>query len=218
MIGDGVGQTLVRAGFLDALSPPDDELQVSGSGAMGAGGSRAPRARRTRAESGLPWELQIVSADPSADRARVVGRQRVLLTVSGLVVLVVVAAMYFSSRAVARELEVARLRSEFVSAVSHDFRTPLTSLRQVTEALAGERVAADRRSAYYGIQLRAIDRLHRLVEGLLDFGRIEAGAHEFEQRPIQVRPWVEGVVRAFQAEVDKQGSRFWRRIKMALSS
>ena len=205
IIGDGAGQTLVSAGFPDALAPPDDELQVSGSGATGAGSSRAPRARRTRAESGLPWELQIVSADPSADRARVVGRQRVLLSVSGLVVLVVAVAMYFSSRAVARELDVARLRSEFVSAVSHDFRTPLTSLRQVTEALAGERVAADRRSAYYGIQLRAIDRLHRLVEGLLDFGRIEAGAHEFEHRPIQVRPWVEGVVRAFQAEVDKQG-------------
>ena len=205
MIGDGAGQTLVRAGFPDALAPPGNELPVAGSGAMGAGASRTPQARRTRAESGLPWELQIVSADPSSDRARVVGRQRVLLSVSGLVVLVVAVAMYFSSRAVARELEVARLRSEFVSAVSHDFRTPLTSLRQVTEALAGERVAADRRPAYYGIQLRAIDRLHRLVEGLLDFGRIEAGAHEFEQQPIQVRPWVEGVVRAFQAEVDKQG-------------
>ena len=116
-----------------------------------------------------------------------------------------VAATYFSSRAVARELAVARLQSEFVSAVSHDFRTPLTSLRQVTEALVGERVAAERRPAYYGIQLRAIDRLHRLVEGLVEFGRVEAGGREFEQRPIQVRAWVEGVVTAFQAEVDKQG-------------
>ncbi len=203
MIGDGAGQTLVRAGFLDTTNPPDNTLTRSDG--TRAAASRVPRARRTRAESGLPWELQVVSADPHADRAAIVWRQRILLTVSGLVVLLVVAAMYVSSRAVARELDVARLRAEFVSAVSHDFRTPLTSLRQVTEALAGERVAADRRPAYYGIQLRAIDRLHRLVEGLLDFGRIEAGAHEFEQRPVQVRAWVEGVVRAFQAEVDKQG-------------
>ncbi len=205
MVGDGAGQTLVRAGFPEAFAAPGAELEVVGSRATGAGGSRAPRARRTRAESGLPWELQIVSADPRADRARVVGRLRLLLTVSGLLVLLVAAATYFSSRAVARELDVARLQSDFVSAVSHDFRTPLTSLRQVTEALAGERVAAERRPAYYGIQLRAIDRLHRLVEGLLEFGRLEAGAREFAQRPIRVRAWVEGVVRAFQAEVDKQG-------------
>ena len=204
LIGDGAGHTMVRAGFLEELAP-GAELQGAGSEAMGAVGSQAPRARRTLAESGLPWELQIVSADPSAERARFVGRQRLLLTVSGLVVLLVAAAAYFSSRAVARELAVARLQSEFVSAVSHDFRTPLTSLRQVTEALAGDRVAAERRSAYYGIQLRAIDRLRRMVEGLLDFGRIEAGGREFEQRPIQVRAWVEGVVRTFQAEVDKQG-------------
>ena len=115
------------------------------------------------------------------------------------------AAIYFSSRAVARELAVARVQSGFVSAVSHDFRTPLTALRQATEALGSERVAAARRPAYYDIQLRAINRLQRLVEGLLDFGRIEAGGLEFERRPIRVQGWIEGVVGAFQAEVDKQG-------------
>jgi len=204
MVSDGAGHTLVTAGFPEPVAP-GAESYGAGSRATDAGGSQVPRIRRTLAESGLPWELQLVSADPNADRARVVGRQRVLLTVSGLVVLLVAAATYFSSRAVARELDVARLQSEFVSAVSHDFRTPLTSLRQVTEALAGDRVSVERRPAYYDIQLRAIDRLRRMVEGLLDFGRIEAGGREFEQRPIRVRPWVDRLVRSFQTEVDKQG-------------
>ena len=162
-------------------------------------------ARRTSAESGLPWELQVVSADPLADRARLAGRRRLLLFVSTLVAVLLVAGTYFSSRAVARELEVARLQSEFVSAVSHDFRTPLTSLRQVTDALIGDRVAEVRRRDYYDIQRRGIDRLHRLVEGLLDFGRMQAGAKEFERHPISARPWIEEVVRDFQVEVDKQG-------------
>ncbi len=162
-------------------------------------------ARRTSAESGLPWELQVVSADPLADRIRLAGRRRLLLLVATLVVVVLVAGTYFSSRAVARELEVARLQSEFVAAVSHDFRTPLTSLRQVTDALVGDRVAEDRRRSYYDIQRRGIDRLHRLVEGLLDFGRMEAGVREFERRPIAARQWIEELVRDFQVEVDKQG-------------
>ena len=205
MFGDGAGQAVESIGFPDGVTQPDHRLTDLASGTTGADATRAPRARRTRAESGLPWELQIVSADPSADRATVAGRQRVLLTVSGLVVLVMAAAIYFSSRAVARELAVARVQSGFVSAVSHDFRTPLTALRQATEALGSERVAAARRPAYYDIQLRAINRLQRLVEGLLDFGRIEAGGLEFERRPIRVQGWIEGVVGAFQAEVDKQG-------------
>jgi signal transduction histidine kinase len=162
-------------------------------------------ARRTSAESGLPWELQVVSADPLADRARLAGRRRLLLFIATLVAVLLVAGTYFSSRAVARELEVARLQSEFVAAVSHDFRTPLTSLRQVTDALVGDRVAEDRRRDYYDIQKRGIDRLHWLVEGLLDFGRMEAGAREFERCPIAARQWVEEVVRDFQVEVDKQG-------------
>ncbi len=162
-------------------------------------------ARRTSAESGLPWELQVVSADPLADRIRLAGRRRLLLLVATLVAVVLVAGTYFSSRAVARELEVARLQSEFVAAVSHDFRTPLTSLRQVTDALVGDRVAEDRRRSYYDIQRRGIDRLHRLVEGLLDFGRMEAGVREFEYRPIAARQWIEELVRDFQVEVDKQG-------------
>lgn len=169
------------------------------------GGVDALHVRRTRSETGLPWELQLVSADPAGDQARQAGRRRLLLTGLALVVVLVAAGTYFSSRAVARELEVARMQADLVSAVSHDFRTPLTSLRQVTEALIGNRVTDNRRHAYYRIQRRGIDRLHRLVEGWLDFRRMEAGAREFQREPFAVRQWLEGLVRDFRADVEKQG-------------
>ena len=71
----------------------------------------------------------------------------------------------------------ARLQSDFVSAVSHEFRTPLTALRQFNELLAeGDGPAPEKRQTFYGAQSRATDRLQRLVESLLDFGRMEAGA------------------------------------------
>ena len=198
--------SFVQSRLIDPLAPSLERQ----SAALILGGLRSEetlglRARRPSRESGLPWELQIVSADPIADRDRQVRRRRLLLSVASLVGVLVVAGTYFSSRAVASELEVARLQSDFVSAVSHDFRTPLTSLRQVTDALAGDRVDEDRRRDYYDIQRRGIERLHRLVEGLLDFGRMEAGAREFERRPIAARRWIEGLVGDFQLEVAKQG-------------
>ena len=71
------------------------------------------------------------------------------LWLSGLAALVLVlgGAGYLVTRAISRELAVARLQSDFVAAVSHEFRTPLTSLRQLTEILVDERVADDNRGA-----------------------------------------------------------------------
>ena len=113
-----------------------------------------------------------------ADSVAETNRLATSLWLSGLAALVLVlgGAGYLVTRAISRELEVARLQSDFVAAVSHEFRTPLTSLRQLTEILVDERVVDDnRRRAYYGALARQTDRLHRLVESLLDFGRLEAG-------------------------------------------
>src|SRR5436309_11815623 len=68
----------------------------------------------------------------------------------------------------------------FVSAVSHEFRTPLTSLCQLSELLMRDRVASDAdRRQYYELLHRESHRLRRLVEALLDFGRLEAGRMPF---------------------------------------
>jgi signal transduction histidine kinase len=81
---------------------------------------------------------------------------------------------------VARELAVARLQSDFVSAVSHEFRTPLTTLCQLSELLKRGRVANDQdKQAYYDLLHGESHRLWRLVEGLLNFGRLEAGRMRF---------------------------------------
>jgi len=103
---------------------------------------------------------------------------------------------------VTRELAVARLQSDFVAAVSHEFRTPLTSLKQLAELLSSGRVSTDeRRSHYYRVMERESGRLQRLVEGLLDFGRMEAGALEFNKEKVSIRDLLRGVVADFEVEI-----------------
>jgi signal transduction histidine kinase len=71
-----------------------------------------------------------------------------------------------------------------VAAVSHEFRTPLTSLRQFTSMLReNPNLSEDRRTVCYDAQMRAADRLVGLVESLLDFGRMEAGARRYHFEP-----------------------------------
>ena len=161
---------------------------------------------RTMSDTGLPWTLRVVSTDPEADLAQVAARGRLLFAGLGFLALLAVAGSYFSARAMSREIEVARLQSEFVAAVSHEFRTPLTSLRQFTDLLADGRVSTEaERDKCYAALRRGTWRLTRLVENLLDFGRIEAGFHGFVLEPLRAKDWVERVIAEFQQEAQESG-------------
>lgn len=161
---------------------------------------------RTMAETRLPWTLRVVSADPEADFARLAARRSLLIGGLGLLALLAVAASYFSMRAMTREIRAARLQSEFVAAVSHEFRTPLTSLRQFTDLLADGRVSTEAdRQRYYGALQRGTRRLTRLVENLLDFGRMEAGFYRFALQPVRARDLFERVIVEFADEVRPRG-------------
>jgi signal transduction histidine kinase len=123
------------------------------------------------------------------------------MTGLGLLFLVVFAGAYLTARSVSRELAVARLQSDFVSAVSHEFRTPLTSLRQFTTLLKeDDNLSAVKRHEFYDAQSRAGRRLAHLVESLLDFGRMEAGAHPYCMRRVSAAAVVAATVGEFRTE------------------
>jgi signal transduction histidine kinase len=154
--------------------------------------------RQSAADTRLPGTLAIGSADPRGDDSEYGYRDRLLLGSLALALIAVVAGSYFVSRAVQRELALARLQSDFVAAVSHEFRTPLTSLSQATELLADGRVSdPERLPAYYKAQARATSRLWRLVESLLDFSRMEADAKPYHMREIDIAALTRSVVEQF---------------------
>jgi signal transduction histidine kinase len=171
-----------------------------------AGANEALSIVRTMADTRLPWTLRVASADPEADVARLAARRWLLIGSLGFLALLAVAGSYFSVRAMTREIKAARLQSEFVAAVSHEFRTPLTSLRQFSDLLADGRVSneADRQKYYAALQ-RGTRRLTRLVENLLDFGRMEAGFYRFVLEPVRARDLVDRVTSEFGEEVRQRG-------------
>jgi signal transduction histidine kinase len=164
--------------------------------------TRAPPAVvRGPSDTGLPWAVTI---EPLGNAARDSGMvRRMYLWVSGLFLLAMLTltATWAVARAVTRELAVARLQSDFVSAVSHEFRTPLTTMSQLTEMLIeGRMIDGDRRTSYYEALGRQTERLRRLVESLLDFGRMEAGRAPYRREPIDASCWIQAVVHQFQRD------------------
>jgi K+-sensing histidine kinase KdpD len=132
--------------------------------------------------------LRVLGQDPQAELTQERNRRRLLLSAFSLLFAFVLVGSYFIARAVTRELEVARLQSDFVSAVSHEFRTPLASLCQLSEMLTDGRVPSEtRRQEYYEGLRRASERLYRLVETLLDWrAAVRQPRHRNHRPPIRL--------------------------------
>ena len=183
-------------------------VDAGGEVMIGSLAANAQQAVRTAAATRLPWTLHVTSSDPGSDLAAFAGRRRLLLSGFAVLALVLLAGSYFILRSLERERAVARLQSEFVSAVSHEFRTPLTALRQLSEMLSKGRVPTEEaRRQSYDILARESERLQRLVESLLDFGRMEARAVRYHFEKIDPAALVSGVVAEFQEKATARGCR-----------
>ena len=157
------------------------------------------RAVRAAADTGLPFAIAVAAAHPDRAVAEASARRLLLLAGLALVGVLILGSSYFTFRGIQRELAVGRLQSEFVSAVSHEFRTPLTSMRQLSHMLLEGRVISDeRRGQYYEVLVRESERLHRLVEKLLSFGRAESGAGRYRFEPVDAGDMVRAVTTEFQ--------------------
>lgn len=177
----------------------EDGTLAAGVQPPATGSAPVHAVRRLPSETGLPWIIR-VSGDTADAAAQLAARRRLLA--AGLVALVLLLAggSYIVLRVVRREIAVARLQTEFVAAVSHEFRTPLTSLRHVTELLQeSDDLPHERRQAFYAVLAQNGDRLHRLVESVLDFAQMEEGRRPFQLRSVDIRAVLAQLVAEFGA-------------------
>ncbi|MBC8106026.1 MAG: HAMP domain-containing protein, partial [Anaerolineae bacterium] len=88
------------------------------------------------------------------------------------------------------------MKSGLLSVVSHELKTPLTSIRMATHLLLEERVGPlTAKQAELLVAARDdSDRLHQIIENLLDMGRIESGRAQFSLQPVQVDQLVRAAV------------------------
>jgi signal transduction histidine kinase len=155
----------------------------------------------------LPFILDVTRIATAAPGATGESAQGLTL-VAGLTVafVLMLAAAYSVLRMTTRELALARQQSDFVAAVSHEFRTPLTSISHVADLLSKDRLQNDgqRRRAYDAIVDDA-GRLRDLVEHLLDFSRFDGGEVGLERERADVGALVEGVVDEARRRVAAEG-------------
>jgi signal transduction histidine kinase len=123
-----------------------------------------------------------------------------------LVVLVMAGSAALLWRDVRREGMVADLRSRFVAAVSHELKTPLTSIRLFAETLKRGTVTDEReRQDYLDTIVAEGERLSRLINNVLDYGQIERGEKQYLRRPESLQDIVRDTVRSIDHPLRTQG-------------
>ena len=170
--------------------------------------------QRTVQAGGTEWRLAVEPHDPRQfDRD---ARRRLWLYVAMLALMLgsVVFAGVLGIRAVSEQVKVARLKSNFVSTVSHEFRTPLTGICHLADLLARDRVPAEeRRREYYGMIMDEGRRLTRLVDHVLDFARMEEGRKQYRRDAIDTGPWLAAVA----AEFERSSSARDKRVELSVA-
>jgi signal transduction histidine kinase len=96
----------------------------------------------------------------------------------------------------ARLAEVDRLKSEFVSTVSHEMRTPLTTIKALTRLLMREGLDENKRREYIETISVECDRQIDLVLNLLDFSRIEGGVLRVTHERVDVNDVIASVFKS----------------------
>ncbi|HJS17435.1 MAG TPA: GAF domain-containing protein [Anaerolineales bacterium] len=99
-------------------------------------------------------------------------------------------------RDITHEVEVDRLKSEFVATVSHELRTPMTSIRGYVDVLLMGAAGAlnENQTHFLNIVKNNTERLNILVNDLLDVSRIESGHVTLSPQPLDLREVAEDVI------------------------
>ena len=99
----------------------------------------------------------------------------------GSAVIVLFAGLVFLAFAIQRERRANELKSEFISNVSHELKTPLSIISMFGEMLANGRTKGPEQATEYAdIIWRESVRLARLIDNVLDFAKIERGKDVYE--------------------------------------
>jgi two-component system, OmpR family, phosphate regulon sensor histidine kinase PhoR len=92
--------------------------------------------------------------------------------------------------------QIENLRQEFVSNVSHEIQSPLTSIRGFAQALENEQLSPDEKRRYLGIIQAESARLSRITEDLLRLTSLEAESAKFEPRPYRLDKQIRDLILA----------------------
>ena len=163
-----------------------------------------------------PWLLNVQHADGSLEnfvgraKWRNLGLSFGILTLLGASVILLVLSTHKMKRAAQRQID-------FVSSVSHEFRTPVAVISSAGENLADGIVQNSAQIEKYGKLIRReANRLSEMVEQILEFAGARSGRRKYAFQPTEIAPLVEEVLTESLPILEEQGFKVEKKIESDL--
>ena len=127
-----------------------------------------------------PWRIELFTSKTGGLGLVELKNSYYFWTILTLII-VLIFGTFLIIRTISHEVEVLRIKSDFVSSVSHEFKTPLTSIKALAERLQDGKVKdTSKAEQYFSVISQDTEKLIRLVKNILDFSKIEEGKKEYE--------------------------------------
>jgi signal transduction histidine kinase len=154
------------------------------------------------------WEVAVYLLDPAKLTRSAQAVKLTLGLLIGVLVLAIGVGSWLIVADLKRQLTLARQKTDFVSNVSHELKTPLTSIRMFSELLAEERVTEPgKQRSYLGIITAETARLTRLINNVLDFARMERGEKKYQFQNCDLVELVRETVETYRPHLEANGFR-----------
>jgi len=129
----------------------------------------------------------------------------VMFVITAFAVVIAVRAVQLMGGGVVDDAE--RMRRDLVAAVSHDLRTPITSLRLLTEAIADDVVDGETKREYLGQMSTHLNAMAALIDDLFELSRLEAGDIAWSLERVRLDELVGETVDAMRVQADARNVR-----------
>ncbi|MDH4197707.1 MAG: ATP-binding protein [Candidatus Aminicenantes bacterium] len=167
---------------------------------------RRPLVAREVSELLPRWETVAYPADPSALASQARATRLVLGVLIGLLLVSLLSGGTMVMSTLRSEMNLARQKTTFVTNVSHELKTPLTSIRMFAEMLKeGRQPDADKQRNYLGLMVSETERLTRLINNVLDFSKMERGQKSYTKKRLEAARLVEDVVESQRPRLEHDG-------------
>jgi len=167
---------------------------------------RRPFVSREISELLPRWEAASYLADPGLIRSRAHVTAVVLWALVLTFLVSILAGGALVLKTVGSEMDLARKKTTFVTNVSHELKTPLTSIRMFAEMLKQDRQPDPaRRGQYLDLMVSETDRLTRLINNVLDFSRLDKGRRPYVLKPLEAGRLVADIVEGQRVRLEPNG-------------
>lgn len=194
VLADGSNNYVHQSGNLDLSTQITPELRIPVSGLL-------PH-----------WQISVFMDTQGLGAAN--GFFILSLILVAIFIAAIVSGGILLTRVTLQNMRDAQQKTGFVSSVSHELKTPLTSIRMYAELLLSGRIKDGvKKKNYLSVIVTESERLTRLINNVLDFGKLEQGKKSYQVTPFEMDTFLYQVIDAHKIRIKDQGLEVKTKIK-----